>query len=232
MPSCFQTWTVLPHRPIEKLTSNLWAVRGKMPNGRTPRVMAVARYGDGRLAIHNAIALDEPEMKELEAWGTPAVLLVPNGFHRQDAKIWKDRYPALRVFCPSGSTKRVARVVAVDGTYAQAPQDQGVRLEEFASCPSEGALVVKSDGETSLVVNDAVCNLPKVGPPADIFLHPTGRASVPRVMRWLAVKDKSAFRAHLERLADEPGLRRVIVGHGKWLEAQPRTELRAALDVL
>jgi hypothetical protein len=232
MPSCFQTWTVLPHRPIEKLAPNLWAVRAKMPNGRTPRVMSVARYGDGRLAIHNAIALDEPDMKELEAWGTPAVLLVPNGFHRQDAKIWKDRYPALRVFCPSGSTKRVARVVAVDGTYSQAPQDQGIRLEEFAGCPSEGALLVKSNGETSLVVNDVVCNLPKVGPPASILLHPTGRASVPRVMRWLAVKDKSAFRAHLERLAEEPGLRRVITGHGKWLEEQPRAELRAALDVL
>jgi hypothetical protein len=232
MASCFQTWTVLPHRPIEKLTSNLWAVRGKMPDGRTPRVMSVARYGDGQLAIHNAIALEEAEMKELEAWGTPAVLLVPNGFHRQDAKIWKDRYPALRVFCPSGSSKRVARVVALDGTYAQAPHDADVRLEEFAGCPSEGALVVKSNGETSLVLNDAVCNLPKVGGPVDVFMHPTGRPSVPRAMRWLMVKNKSAFRSQLERLADEPGLRRVIVGHGKWLDEQPRAELRAALDVL
>jgi hypothetical protein len=228
----FQTWTVLPHEPIEKLAPNLWAVRGKMPDGKTGRVMTVARYADGRLAIHNAIALNEPEMKELEAWGTPAVLLVPNGFHRQDAKIWKDRYPGLRVFCPHGSTKRVAQAVSLDGTYADAPQDASVRLEPIAGCSMEGALIVKSNGESTVVLNDVVCNVPKLGPPIGVILHPTGRVSVPRAMRWLAIKDKSAFRTHMERLADEPGLRRVIVGHGKWLEAEPRRELRAALDVL
>jgi hypothetical protein len=232
MASCFESWTVLPHSPVEKLAPNLWAVRGKMPNGKTPRVMTVARYADGRLAIHNAIALDEPEMKELEAWGTPAVLLVPNGFHRQDAKIWKDRYPGLRVFAPQGSRKRVSQVVKLDGAYPEAPQDESVRVEQFTGCPSEGALVVRSNGQATIVFNDAVCNLPKLGLPGGFFMHPTGRASVPRVMRWLAVKDKTAFRAQVERLADEPGLCRVIVGHGRWLESAPRSELRAALDAL
>jgi hypothetical protein len=232
MASVFQTWTVLPHQPIEKLGPNLWAVRGRMPDGKTGRVMTLARYRNGRLAIHNAIALEEDAMRQLEAWGTPAVLLVPNGFHRQDAKIWKDRYPALRVFCPHGSAKRVSQVVALDGSYTDAPQDEGVRIEQFAGCPSEGALVVKSDGQASVVLNDAVCNIPRAGLPVSFFLHPTGRASVPRAMRWLGVKDKGAFRAQLERLSDEPGLRRVIVSHGKWLDGDPRAELRAALDVL
>src|SRR5262245_49018604 len=122
MAKAFQTWTVLPHQPLEKLADNLWRVEGTMPDGRTRRVMSVAKMRDGRLVIHNAIALEEPLMAELEAFGTPAVLVVPNAYHRQDAKIFKDRYPALRVHCPRGATKGVGKVVPVDGDYEDAPR--------------------------------------------------------------------------------------------------------------
>jgi hypothetical protein len=30
MPKPFETWTVLPHRPIQKLEDDLWAVEGKL----------------------------------------------------------------------------------------------------------------------------------------------------------------------------------------------------------
>jgi len=81
----YQSWTVLPHAPIEKLESNLWHVDAKMADGKTPRQMTLARMRDGRVVVHNGIALEEERMKELEAWGTPSFLVVPNGFHRQDA---------------------------------------------------------------------------------------------------------------------------------------------------
>jgi hypothetical protein len=32
MPDVFTEWTVLPHRPIEKLADNLWRVSGEMGN--------------------------------------------------------------------------------------------------------------------------------------------------------------------------------------------------------
>ena len=72
MPRAFETWTVLPHQPIEKLTDNLWRVNGRLPKGETQRQMVLARMGDGRVVVHNAIALDAAEMAELEAWGTPS----------------------------------------------------------------------------------------------------------------------------------------------------------------
>src|SRR4051812_45540873 len=107
MAKAFEQWTVLPHGPIEKLSDNLWRVSGTMPDGKTTRVMTIARFGDGRLLMHNAIALEEPLMAELEAWGKPSFIVVPNGFHRQDAKIYKGRYPEAAVLCPKGATKRV-----------------------------------------------------------------------------------------------------------------------------
>src|SRR5579871_6107208 len=101
MPKAYATWTVLPHRPIEKLEPNLWRVEGDLPGGNGTRVMTLARYRDGRLLVHNAIALEEELMKEIEAFGRPEVLVVPNSFHRLDVKVFKDRYPGATVFAPA-----------------------------------------------------------------------------------------------------------------------------------
>jgi hypothetical protein len=62
MAKCFTTWTVLPHDPIEKHSENLWSVSGNMPGGNQRR-MTIARCADGKLVIHNPIALDDAEMK-------------------------------------------------------------------------------------------------------------------------------------------------------------------------
>lgn len=215
MPAAFATWTVLPHKPIEKLADNLWRVSGTMGDGKVQRQMVVARMTDGRLLVHNAIALDDAEMKELEAWGTPAILFVPNGYHRQDAAIWKQRYPAMQVVAPPGARKRVAKVVAVDAVTDDAPGDDAVRLRAIAGLPSESILEVRSGGDVTLVFCDAILNMPKLGFPMNVFLGPTGQVSAPRVVRWLALKDRRAFAAQLDGLAATPGLRRVLVGHGR-----------------
>ncbi len=225
MAAAFTTWTVLPHQPIEKLAANLWRVSGKMPDGKVQRQMVAARLADGRLLIHNAIALDEPEMAELERWGTPALLFVPNGFHRQDAAIWKQRYPTMQVIAPPGAQKRVAKVVAVDAVTADAPGDATVRLRAIDGMTAESVLEVRSGDDVTLIYCDAILNMPKLGFPMSVFLGPTGKVSAPRVMRWLAVKDKAAFARQLEREAALPGLTRVLFAHGKPITDDPAAAL-------
>src|SRR6266567_4702633 len=105
-------WTVLPHEPLEKLEDNLWTVAGRLPHGGMNRRMSVVRLAGGRLVLHNAAPLAEPAMRELEAFGAPTVLVVPNGFHRLDVHAWKERYPRLCVVCPPESRLRVSKVVA------------------------------------------------------------------------------------------------------------------------
>src|SRR5688572_23157843 len=144
MAKPFEQWTVLPHGPIEKLESNLWRVEGKMPDGRTQRSMIAARLRDGGLVIHNAIALGDAEMKELEGFGTPKVLVVPNGFHRQDARIYKERYPGLRVVCPAGARKRVEQVVKVDAALEEESGDDDVCIEMVDGVKQEGMMTVRS----------------------------------------------------------------------------------------
>ncbi|MCC6808298.1 MAG: hypothetical protein IT381_12820 [Deltaproteobacteria bacterium] len=229
MAKVFEQWTVLPHEPIVEHQDNFWTVRGTMPQPKVKRVMSIARLQDGRLVVHNAVALDEPEMKKLEAWGTPAFLIVPGGFHRQDAKIWKLRYPQMKVLCPEGAKKNVGAVVAPEGTYEDLPADPRVKLATFAGMKKgEGYLSVQApNGDTTIVVNDAICNMPKASPLSftGLFMAPTGVASVPRVMRMMLMNDKRAFRAQLEALAADATLKRVVLAHGAWLE-RPATELR------
>lgn len=235
MAKVFETWTVLPHDPIVEHHESFWTVKGSMPSPSVKRVMSLARMQDGRVVVHNALALDEPQMKKLEAWGKPSFLVVPGGFHRQDAKIWKQRYPDMVVLCPFGAKKSVGAVVTPQGSYDDLPQDPNVRLVHFAGLKKgEGYLWVKGpNGDVSIVVNDAICNVPKAFALSgtNIFLGPTGVPSVPRVVRMMLMNDKKALRAQLESIAAEPNLKRVVLAHGKWLE-QPAAELRAVANRL
>ena len=153
-------WKVLEHGPLEELSGNLWRVDGAVPKMALRRNMVVARLGDGRLVVHNAIALREGEQRKLEAWGEPAFLLVPSGYHRLDAFAWKARYPKVVVLAPRGSRAKVDEVVRTDGAYEDLPANDAVRLRTLRGVKErEGAMLVTSPDGTSVVLNDVVFNL-------------------------------------------------------------------------
>jgi len=233
MPKAFDTWQVFPHRPMEKLEPNLWRIEGDIPLQKGTRVMTIAKMRDGGLLIHNAIALEEALMKEIEAFGTPKVLVVPNGFHRLDAKVYKQRYPQLKVVAPAGSRKKVAEVLPVDADYASAPSDEDVKLHHWEGTKDiEGLLEVKSNGGSTVVINDVVNNLPKMTGLFGFLLAPTGVPAVPRLSRWMMVKNKPAFAAHLQKIAAMPALKRVIVSHGAMISDAPGDVLRTVAQRL
>ena len=227
--ACFTTWTVLKHDPIQKLSENLWCVQGVMPDGKTTRKMSVIRMRDGSLLFHNAIALEEACMQELEAFGRPAYIVVPGAFHRQDARIWKDRYPSAKVVAPRGAAKRVSSVVPVELSYSEMPSDDSVKVSHFEGVKErEGYVEVRSGDGTTLVINDIVCNLPKSGGLLGFFMAPTGQPSVPRVTRWMITKARGALGEHMDTLTKTPGLRRLILSHGDNVESDAAGALATA----
>jgi hypothetical protein len=232
MAKCFTEWTVLPHDPIEKVSENLWRVSGLMNDGKLQRQMVLARMKDGRVIVHNAIALDEPEMKELEAWGKPSVLYVPNAFHRQDALIWKKRYPQITVVAPAGGKKGISKVVPVDATIEDAPGDEIARLKTLAGAPGAGVLEVQDGGELTAVFCDAILNVPRRSGLVGFFLSPTGRVSAPRVARLMMIKNKQAFSHQLESLAATPSLKRLMFAHGKPVDTDAAGALRSVVTQL
>ena len=230
-------WPVLPHGPIEKLAENLWRVEGNLGGVPIKRVMTVVKRSAGDLVVVNSIALEEPLMKEIDDWGEVRAIIVPNGFHRIDAPRFKARYPSARVYCPAGARKRVAKVVPVDATYADFPNDGTVTVETLAgTADSEGVLIVKSNDGVTLVLNDVLFNMPHVGGAHGFVLkhvtRSTGGPRISRIGKLLLVKDKRAFKEHMSTLAATPSLKRVIVSHHEMISVSPRESILAALDAL
>lgn len=229
---------VLPHQPMQTLEDGmLWRVQGSVPRGPIQRVMTIARRADGALVIHNSIAMDDDEMKALDALGKVGFIIVPNGFHRIDAKQFSDRYPDAKVLCPKGSRERVEQAVKVSGTYEDFPKDDIVSFIMLDGVGDrEGAMQVKTSKGVTLVLNDAVFNMPHAGGFGGFVLKSiTGSSGGPRVTmitKLALVKDKAAFRACLIRLSETPNLRRIIVSHHEVIDSEPAKTLRAAAEAM
>lgn len=213
-------WIVRPHGQLEQLAENLWWTWGSLPGMSLKRSMVVAKRRDGDLVIHNAIALDQAGMRELEAIGEPRYLIVPNAGHRLDAPAFKKRYPKIQVFAPRGGRDAVEKMVKVDGIYEDFPADDDVSLEMLHGVgDAEGAMIVRSDDGITVVLNDAVFNMDRKRDPLGfIFTTLLGSAPGPRISRLVKlfyVKDRKALREDLERFAEHPDLVRLVVAHEK-----------------
>jgi len=236
MAKAHTAWKVLPHGPLETLTDNIWRVEGTLPDMPLKRVFTVVRLADGCLLLHNAIALDEVLMAEIEGWGVPRYLVVPNGWHRLDARIFKQRYPRIEVICPRGARRKVEQVVEIAGSYDDVDLGRGVELAHLDGVGQmEGVLQVSSSDGVTLVFNDIIFNmvhLPGVFGLVYRLIGSTGGARVTHVARLMMVKDREALAAHLQRLANVPDLRRVIVSHGAMESADPAGMVRRAVATL
>jgi hypothetical protein len=240
MPAILEKWEVLPHGPLVQVDDGILTVAGEivMPLGRFPRRMTVVALRGGRTAIYSAIALEEPEMARIEAMGHPAILIVPGDAHRMDAKIWKQRYPELRVMAPPGARERVAEVVPVDATTSDILDDLAVRWTIVPGTGGhEGALTVRRPGGVTLVCNDVIGN---VAHPHGLGARLMGRLmgfgvsepQVPRVIKHRVIDDPKALAGQFRAWADEPALARIIVSHGDVIEEKPGEVLLALASKL
>jgi hypothetical protein len=234
VPRAFATWTVLPHGPLDQLSPSLMTVTGdlQMPLARLERRMTVIRLKDERLVIYSAIALDEPEMRKLEAFGTPTFLVVPSHLHCNDAFIWKQRYPELLVVAPSGARARIEPTVHVDTSSPNFDDKRLCFLEVPGTCGRESALEFRELNRSTLVLNDLVGNLP---PGDGMVLRALGfateRPRIPRAVRRLLVQDRNALRRTFEGWS-ETELERILVSHGRPIVADASDILREIAQTL
>ena len=161
MPGFHTEWTVFPHGPVETIDDGIFSVEGeiRMPLGTFPRRMTIAALASGGSVVFSPVALHEPAMREIEALGPPRFMVVPNGFHRLDARIWKQRYPHIKVICPPGAKKRVAQAVAVDATSDILGDESIGFIITDGTRRAESALLVQRSAGSTLVINDLVSHI-------------------------------------------------------------------------
>jgi hypothetical protein len=234
MTKILDEWTVLPHGPITQVDDGLWTVTGefKTPLTHLERRMTVVRLANRDLVIYSAIALEEPSMRELEAAGRPAYLVIPGQFHRTDARIWKRRYPQMRVIAPVGARKAAEEAVPVDATEADFGDD-AVRLVTVGGMSGyEFALIVRRPKGTTLIVNDVIGNLPKdSGLVLRLMRFAGDEPHIPLPVK-MTVKDKAGLRDQLLAWADEPGAARIVMSHGDPVESNVPGHLRTLAQTL
>jgi hypothetical protein len=221
------------------LDEGLLTVEGeiRMPLGNFPRRMTVVQLTGQRTAIWSVIPLAEPQMQEIEALGVPSFLIVPGPGHRLDIKPWKARYPRAKIICAPGARDMVQKAVKVDAT-SDILGDLSVQLETVPGVASkEAALLIRREGGTTLVINDLLANVRHPhGIGAHIMARLLGfgvsRPQIPRVGKWMFVKDRKALATAFRKWADEPDLERIVVSHGDVVVDEPRKVLRRVADNL
>ncbi|MEP6483877.1 MAG: hypothetical protein ABJB01_05460 [Rudaea sp.] len=236
MSNILEQWQVQEHGAIDTVSEGLLTVEGtiSMPLGKFPRRMTVASLSGGGTAIFSAIALAEPAMQQIEALGAPTYLVVPNAHHRMDAKIWRNRYPTMKVIAPSGARESVGEVVAVDDTELV---DRKVSILPVAgTAGSELAMIVSRGDETTLVLADIIAHVAHpegLGAKVMAMLMGFGvnHPQIPSVVKHRLIKDKAELAGQFRQWAALPGLKRIIPGHGDII-SQPKHVLETLADAL
>ena len=239
MPTALEEWKVMPHDDLVEIDDGILTVAGEieMPLGHFPRRMTVVRLSGDRSLIFSAIALETEAMRRIEAMGWPHFLVVPSGFHRLDARIWKQRYPPINVVAPPGARAAVAEVVPVDATD-DIFEDEAVRLLAVPGTGGrEAALEVRRGGRLTVIVNDVIAN---VAHPHGFGAQVMGRLfgfgvsepQVPWVVKRKAVEQPAALAGQFRAWADAPELARIVMSHGDLIEDEPAAVLRRLADGL
>jgi len=232
MAAPYKSWTVLPHGELTEVDDNILTVVGeiRMAVGMLPRRMTIVRLSDRRLVIFSAIALKEDEMRRIGDYGTPAFLLVPNAIHRLDAKIWKDRYPAIKVITPKGARSKVQEIVPVESSSGDFGDPDVLFISVPGTLENESALQINGTNGITLVLNDLVGNIRNSTGLSGWFLRMMKFAGdephIPKPVKWKLVSNKSELREQLLKWAALPRLKRILVSHGSIIDDNPGAVLR------
>jgi len=139
----------------------------------------------------------------------------------------------VRMYGPRADAAKMRARWDMAGTLEDLPADPDVAFESIAGTKmGDPVEIVRSGGRVSLVFSDAIQHHRDT---AKLVFRLIGFCGEPRVVplfRLLFTSDRAALRAHLLRLAELPGLVRLIPCHGAVVETDAAGALRRAAQAL
>ncbi len=226
---------VFPHGDFTPLADNLWWLKSAQAGMPLPRNMAVYKLPSGDLVLHSVVCLDAPRMEALEKLGTPKYMIVPNEGHRTDAPRYKQRYPEIKVLCPSGCKTKVEEIIKIDALCEDVLPGLGIVCHaEPGTKPPSHELMYEVDvpGGKALIINDLLGNGPKLtGFKGSIFnfLGSGGVLGLPRIVKFIFVDDVKKVKGFIEEMAKREW-KAISISHGDAITDDCAGHLRRAAD--
>lgn len=191
--------------------------------------MTVLRLPDQRLLLHSPIRPTPELLEEVRALGKVGAVVAPNRFHHLFAGAWLGACPGASLFVAPGlETKRPDLPVA--GLLSDTPEPMwkgAVEQVVLRGIPLTNEVVFFHAASRTLIATDLAFH---IGPDRPALTRLAFRLSgayghlAPTLLERLLVRDRTTFRASLQRILDWP-FDRVIVAHGTVLETGGRREL-------
>ncbi|MGC4000791.1 MAG: hypothetical protein QM767_26405 [Anaeromyxobacter sp.] len=232
MPTSERPWIVSPHEPIVKHEANLWTVQGRLGKGPITRRMSIVRRRDGSLVFYHPVPLDEGALAEVLAWGRPAELVVAHAEHGVDATPFAKKL-GVKIHGPRADEARLRERFDLAGFLEDLPADPDVSFESVPGSKfGEPVELVRSGERVSLVFSDAIQAHGDTAPLPFRLLGFRGGPRVVPLFRLLFTSDRAALKAYLARLAETPGLARLVPCHGFIEERDAAGALRRAAAAL
>ena len=223
---------VYPHGQWEMLAEGVWQISGHLAHGPMSRNMVVARLASGGLFLHSVICLNEEAMKQMENFGKPEIMVVPNPLHRLDAAAYLERYPDLKVICPQSIVDKVQMKVKVSDTVESLAPVAGFMFHRIQGVKSsERAYEFGPEGNRVLVVCDVLMNMPNYsGVMGKImrWMGSTGFFGMTRIGRWGLLKNREAFVNWLVEMSNREDLKILSMAHGEAIREQFSNRLKEA----
>jgi hypothetical protein len=198
--------------------------------------MTVVRLSGSRLLLHSPIAYSRKLADQVESLGAPTLLFAPNRFHHLYVHDWQLAYPTCSLYvAPGVDTKRPD--LTVSGILGESPRPEWsevldqIRIDGF---PLTNEVVFFHKPSGTLIATDLLFNVGPRSPGLTRFVfrlmgaygHPSCT-----VLERLLIRDRAALRLSLARILVWP-ISRIVLAHGKVVEADGRTALAEAYSWL
>lgn len=178
--------------------------------------------------------MKEETMAEMEKLGQVKYIVVPNGMHRLDAKVYKERYPHAKVICSEIEKAKVSEMVDVDDTIDniiktdsafQSAADVLFPEGCYDDMGEYGFKVVlegkgkKGKGETkAMIFCDQFFNVqPEKADKMTKFIGSANGFGITKIGMFIAVEDPKRMRDWIQRMAktaEDENVEILTMAHG------------------